>query len=196
MPAPDPLAPYAGADIYLLDQILRGHIRAGMAVLDVGCGSGRNLIALAARGCMTTGIDRDPLVIDEARSRLAAVQPTPTPTPTLLACDVETMPFAPGSFAVVLVNAVLHFAPDSAAFHRWADACWRQVAPGGMLLARLSTRICLPDARPPGFSYLASEDDLLACEGRWRATRADPLKTTQVERMRTMTTWVLRRRGD
>jgi tellurite methyltransferase len=109
----------------------------------------------------------------------------------VVACELEAMPFAAGSSAVVVVNAVLHFAPDQDAFHRWADACWRQLAPGGLFLARLSTRIGLPDARPPGFRYLADEDDLLACEARWRARRIDPLKTTLVERLRTMTTWAL-----
>jgi len=185
MALPPALAPFATADIYLLDQILRGRIRAGMSVLDVGCGGGRNLPALLATGCVVTALDRDDQVLGDARARFAdaAVR--------FLACDLEAIPIPPGSFTVVLVNAVLHFAPDATTFHRWADASWRQLAADGLFLARLSTRIGLPAARPPGFTYLASEDDLLACEARWQARRVDPLKTTLVERLRTMTTWAL-----
>src|SRR5690606_4252108 len=84
-------------------------------------------------------------------------------------------------FAVVICNAVLHFAPDGERFHQWADACWRHVAPGGFFFARLSTRIGLPLADPPGFAYLAEAEDIIACERRWQAERINPLKTTLVE---------------
>jgi SAM-dependent methyltransferase len=192
MPPPAALAPFVDADIYLLDHILRGHVRSGMRVLDVGCGGGRNLPALLASGCLVTGIDHDGTALRRAHERCAGTRDA-VPAPALVQCDLDGMPLAAASFAVVLVNAVLHFAPDAAAFHRWADACWRQLAPGGLFLARLSTRIGLPDARPPGFTYLAREEDLIACEARWRARRRDPLKTTLVERTRTMTTWALTR---
>lgn len=187
MPLPAALAPFIGADIYVLDQILRGRIDGG-AALDVGCGAGRNLPALLAAGCAVTAVDRDEALIADLRSASGA-----DPRLRFVACELDAMPFAPGSFAVVLVNAVLHFAPDAAAFRRWADACWRQLAPGGIFLARFSTRIGLPDARPAGFSYLAEEEDLRSCEARWGARRLDPLKTTLVERVRTMTTWALTR---
>jgi tellurite methyltransferase len=179
--------PLVGADIYLIDQLMRGRIRAGMRVLDIGCGDGRNLPALVAAGCLVTAIDADARAIAAARVRMAgALDPA-----CLSVARLEELPGAPGGFAVVLVNAVLHFAPDAAAFHRWADACWRQRAGQGLLLARLSTRIGLPDAAPPGFGYLPDAADLLACEQRWQARRVNPLKTTLVESIRTMTTWAL-----
>jgi tellurite methyltransferase len=187
MSLPAAWAPLVGADIYLIDQLMRGRIRAGMSVLDIGCGDGRNLPALAGAGCEVTAIDVDARAVAAARARMAGtVDPA-----RIVVAQLEELPFAPGGFAVVLVNAVLHFAPDAATFHGWADACWRQRAGQGLLLARLSTRIGLPDAAPPGFGYLPDAADLLACEQRWKARRADPLKTTLVESIRTMTTWVL-----
>lgn len=192
MTLPAALAPFAEADIYLLDQLLRGRIHNGMTALDVGCGGGRNLPALLTIGCTVTAIDRDEHAVQAARERCVHTAPG-LPAPRFITCGIESMPVPSEFFALVLVNAVLHFAPDREAFHRWADACWRQLAPQGLFLARLSTRIGLPDVHPPGFSYLASEDDLLACETRWQARRVDPLKTTLVERVRTMTTWALTR---
>lgn len=184
-------APLIHADIYVLDQILRGRIRSGMRVLDVGCGTGRNLPALLAAGCTVSGIDHHAQAVTAARE-LVISQPAQHHAQALMVvADIEDMPFAPASFEVVIVNAVLHFSPEAKAFARWADACWRQLAPGGLFLARLSTRIGLPDVRPAGFTYLASETDLGACEQRWQAQRVDPLKTTLVERLRTMTTWAL-----
>lgn len=188
MNLPAAWVPLAGADIYLIDQILRGRIGSGMSALDVGCGGGRNLPALLAAGCAITAIDADAQAVAAARTLFGGRLDD-----RILVCDLERMPFAPGGFDVVIVNAVLHFAPDAAAFARWAEACWLQLAPGGLFLARLSTRIGLPDVRPAGFRHLASEAELMACERRWMASRADPLKTTLVETTRTMTTWALTR---
>lgn len=187
---PPAWAPLVGADIYLVDQIMRGRIRPGMRVLDVGCGDGRNLPALLACGCDVHAIDAQERAVALARLRTGIGDPA-----RIVVGDIGAMPFPPAGFAVVLVNAVFHFAQDLAQFQRWADACWRQCAPHGLFLARLSTRIGLPHAAPPGFTFLAEESDLEACERRWLAERADPLKTTMVERMRTMTTWVLRHPG-
>jgi len=185
MTLPAALRPFAGADIYLLDQILRGRIRAGMRVLDVGCGGGRNILPLQALGCTVSGLDRDEAALAQARSRCGDGV-------ALRQGDVgELAPDAEG-FDVVLVNAVFHFADDREHFHALVDACWRQLAGDGLFLARLSTRIALPEGvSPPGFSFLAEEADLVDCERRCRARRLDPLKTTLVERARTMTTWVL-----
>jgi 2-polyprenyl-3-methyl-5-hydroxy-6-metoxy-1,4-benzoquinol methylase len=95
-------------------------------------------------------------------------------------------------FDAVVCIAVLHFAPERADFHAWADACWQRLLPGGIFLARLSTRIALPEA-VGHFAYRATLDDLVSCEQRWQASRVDPLKTTMVEEMRAMSTWILRK---
>ena len=48
------------ADLYLLDQILKGRFAPGMRILDVGCGEGRNLVYFIRQGMDVWGIDRNP----------------------------------------------------------------------------------------------------------------------------------------
>ena len=52
---------FGDIDIYLFDQLLRRRILPGTRVLDVGCGSGRNLIYLLQSGYDVFGIDPDPI---------------------------------------------------------------------------------------------------------------------------------------
>ncbi len=54
----DLLEQFGSIDIYLFDQLLRGNIRAGMRVLDAGCGGGRNLTYLLREGFECFGVDR------------------------------------------------------------------------------------------------------------------------------------------
>ncbi len=41
----------------------------GSTILDIGCGAGRHSIGLAKAGCVVTGIDISPKMLDEARQR-------------------------------------------------------------------------------------------------------------------------------
>lgn len=187
MPLPASWEPLAGADIYLLDLVLRGIIAPDAQVLDLGCGGGRNLTFLAHAGATITAVDADPAAV-------AACAQTLAQAPGTHRCLVGTLP-DPGiaaTFDAVVCIAVLHFAPDQTAFHAWADACWARLRPGGTFLARLSTRIALPEVAAH-FAYRPTLADLEACEARWNARRVDPLKTTQVEARRAMSTWILRR---
>ncbi len=183
---PDELQQYAQADVYLLDQIFKGRIQKGMTVLDAACGSGRNVKALLALGCTVTGVDIDPQAIAYCKEHY---DPQMSNFYTL---DIKDMQFKE-QFDWVICNALLHFAPDKDTWIRWADACWQQIKPGGYFFCRCSTRLALPDAQPPGFAYLADQQCLDECETKWEALRTEPLKTTLVERKRTMTTWVLRK---
>ncbi len=182
------LDPIRGADIYLIDQLLRGQIRPSDRVLDAGCGGGRNSGALHAMGCDVYGFDQCSNSICSLHSRI----------PTSLhdhfrVGQLERSPFEGERFDVVICNAVLHFAQHRDHFMRMVQTCWDHLELGGLFFSRLSTTIAWPEETPSCFPFLASESDLQDCESRWGATRADPLKTTLVERARTMTTWVLRK---
>jgi hypothetical protein len=78
---------------------------------------------------------------------------------------------------------------------------WRILAPGGLFFARLATsiglerhiasttgRVRLPDGSE---RFLVDERTLLNWTSMLGATLADPLKTTNVQNLRCMTTWVM-----
>ena len=79
-------------------------------VLDVGCSSGYLARPLVARGCTVVGIEQDPRAAEAAREICEEV----------LVGDVETMelPFAPGSFDVVLCGDLIEHLRDPEAFLR------------------------------------------------------------------------------
>jgi hypothetical protein len=105
---------------------------------------------------------------------------------------------------VVISSAVLHFARDEAHFQAMLDATWRAVKPGGMLFCRLASTIGVEDrVRPLGHRryalpdgterFLVDEELLLAATAQRGGELLDPLKTTNVQNLRAMTTWVVRR---
>jgi tellurite methyltransferase len=179
-------------DIYLFDQLLKGHIAPGMRILDAGCGSGRNLVYLLNEGYEVYGVDQD------ARA-IAAL-----PSDHFRNERIEEMSF-PDAFAdVVLSSAVLHFARDDDHFRAMLQGTWRVLKPGGLLFCRLASsigienriekisgrRFLLPDGSE---RYLVDEKLLCDLTGELGGRMLDPLKTTVVQNQRSMTTWVVRK---
>ena len=201
--AGDGLAFLARMDIYLIDQLLRGRLSPASRVLDAGCGVGRNLAYLLRRGGSVCGVDTDPEAIEEVR-RLAALLGSDALDERFRVEPVERMSFEDGRFDVVISNAVLHFARDAPHFDAMLTEMWRVLAPGGLLFARLATSIGL-DGRiratgggwfdlPDGSSrFLVDERKLLDATEGLGAALADPIKTTLVQNLRSMTTWVIRK---
>ena len=100
--------------------------RAGIAALDVGCGTGILSLELAARGHRVTGIDFAPemlsLAKDKAAKAGAAIR--------FEHADAENLPFAPASFDLVITRHVLWTLPHpEAAIGEWI----RVLRPGGRL---------------------------------------------------------------
>jgi SAM-dependent methyltransferase len=199
----DLVAQFGHIDIYLLDQLLRGRIAAGMTVLDAGCGAGRNLVYLLQSGFDVLAADEDPSAIGEVR-RLAA-RLAPVLSPENFRCEpIESMSFEAASADVVLSSAVLHFARDEAHFNAMLEGSWRILRPGGLWFCRLASSIGMEervrriDGRrhrlPDGSErYLVDEAYLMEKTRALGGELLDPLKTSVVQNQRCMTTWVVRR---
>jgi tellurite methyltransferase len=180
------LQAFESVDIYLLDLILKGRIRPGMKVLDVGCGHGRNALGLMALGCDVHGFDPSATAIEQLKATL----PEEARTRFQVGSLPNTLNIG-NDFDWLICNAVFHFAPERESFHRWFDASVSYLKPSGSFFARLSTQVAWPKGAASPFPFLASEEDLCQAEDRHRAFRIEPLKTTVVEKLRTMSTWVL-----
>ena len=199
---PDLREQFGNIDVYLFDQLLRGRVQPGARVLDVGCGGGRNLEYLLRQGHPVCAADPEPERLGFTR-KLARVLAPHLPDDNFRCEPAESMSFAPGSADLVICNAVLHFARDHEHFRAMLDGAWAQVAPGGIFFARLTSSIGLEGARELGGGRFLQPDgdvrylvtlELLLDEGaRLGAVQIDPIKTTSVQGLRSMTTWVLGR---
>jgi SAM-dependent methyltransferase len=187
-------------DIYLFDQILRGNITPTMRVLDAGCGFGRNLVYLLREGCEASAVDTNEQAVEHVR-RLAGSLGNRSPAENFRIAPLEQIPFSDAVADVVICCAVLHFARNLQHFLAMLNELWRVLRPGGTLFCRLASRIGM-DFEPiregiyrVGRSewFLIDEPMLLALTSERNAELVDPLKTTIVQGIRCMTTWVLRK---
>ena len=106
-------------------------VRPGMAVLDVGCGTGTTSLALAGAGAKVTGVDISKPMLGLARER-AAKAGLPV---SFIEADASTYPFAPEFDLIFSRFGVMFFdAPVAAFAHmrkalrpggRVAFVCWR-----------------------------------------------------------------------
>jgi ubiquinone/menaquinone biosynthesis C-methylase UbiE len=111
-------------------------LRSGAKVLDVAAGNGNCSLAAARRWCDVTSTDYVPALLEDGRRR-AAAERLPI---TFQEADVEALPFADGTFDVVLSSFGVMFAPNHG---RSAREMLRVVRSGG--------RIGLANWTPGGF---------------------------------------------
>jgi len=195
---------FGSIDIYVFDQIARGHIASGMRVLDAGCGGGRNLVHLLRQGTDVSAIDTNSAHIAEVRELAARLSPD-LPADQFRVEAVTDLSFEGDSFDAILCGAVLHFMADETEFRRAMDEMFRVLRPGGLFFSRLASTIGIEHLveretgrrflLPAGQSWFLVDPEFLASEAhRIGAELADPLKTTVVQDQRSMSTWVLRKR--
>ncbi len=205
---PDHASPSAGLrsafgeiDIYLFDQLLRGRFDRRRRVLDAGCGDGRNLVFFLRNGFDGYAIDREPAAVERVRALAAALAPA-LPADHITHGDLEQLPWPDASMDAVVCSAVLHFADDEAQFGRIVKELWRVLAPDGLLFARLASSVGLEHLVGPGGGrrvrlpdgsdrFVVDERMLLDWTARLGGHLADPIKTTNVQQLRCMTTWCL-----
>lgn len=112
---------YRGRRRVLGEVLDRIALRPGSRLLDAGCGSGRELDELAARG-RVAGVDLSPVAVGAARARGHA---------DVHCAPIERLPFADETFDLVTCLDVIEHTPDD----RVALAELRRVTrPGGLLV--------------------------------------------------------------
>jgi ubiquinone/menaquinone biosynthesis C-methylase UbiE len=102
----------------------RGGPDRGALVLEVGCGTGNYIRALAERvGCRAYGLDPSAAMLSHARAQTGAV--------TWLLGRAERLGFATGTFDLIFSVDVIHHIADKAAFYSQAAQILR---PGGQVV--------------------------------------------------------------
>lgn len=136
---------------FRLDEILYRLLPAapGAAVLDVGCGTGHQMIRLRAMGYRVSGVDGSSDMLRHAAKN--------NPGAELRQGDVESLPFAGASFDAAISIEVLRYLPDPqgaiseiARVLRPGGVCVITATPvfnanGYAIINRIATRIALPD---------------------------------------------------
>lgn len=192
---------FGDIDIYLFDQIQKGRFTPDMKILDAGCGGGRNLIYLMRAGCEVFAVDQNAEAIEQIKYFAKNLAPN-LPFENFQIASVEQMPFPDNHFDWVISNAVLHFAENAQQFDRMILEMWRVLKPNGVLFARLASSIGIENLiiptengrynLPDGSErFLVREDLLIKTAENLNANFLEPIKTTNVQNLRCMTTWIL-----
>lgn len=140
----------------LIHRLIRRHLRQGPAVvLDVGCGTGSMLTALAGDGHRVIGVDYRREGLRGIRSNL--------PSALLAQADAIRLPVRPDSVGLLLLLDVLEHVPDDQAL----GEVRRVLRPGGKAIIAVPARAGLWSYRDDDAGHLRrySSQQLLALAG-------------------------------
>jgi SAM-dependent methyltransferase len=124
--------------------------------LDVGCGAGRNAVALAALGFRVTGVDLSAPMLEGARDRIRVRGGAQAID--LVRAPMTPLPFADGTFDLVVAHGIWNLARTDAEFRAAVGEAARVAKPGAGLFLFTFSRQTLPlDAAPdPGEALVFS----------------------------------------
>jgi|TARA_R110000737_G_scaffold298126_1_gene304972 tellurite methyltransferase len=193
----------ANTDIYLLDQLLKGRITPDQKILDAGCGVGRNSEYFIRHNFDLYGIDINEQAIQYAKEQIVLWNPH-FDLERFRIADLTEIPFPDNDFDFIISSAVLHFSEDRAHFQKSFEELVRVLKPGGILFIRMTTKHTLAHLSqhlqddvyqiPDGsIRYLLDVEYLKELMSKNKLSFADPLKTVNVEDVRTMAVVVLRK---
>ncbi len=188
-------------DIYIIDQLMKGRINDSDILLDAGFGKGRNLEYFVRNNYSIYGIDHNPsylpIVIDQI-----SLWNSQYDKDRFILASVDDMPYESNSFDFVFNVAVLHFAKSHEQFFKMLNELLRVVKPNGYLLFRMTSwhtfdlaektesgMITIAD----GERYMLDIETLKSLVVGKGYRFADPIKTTNIDGLRTMTTIVIQK---
>lgn len=194
---------FGDIDIYLFDQILKNRFAPEMKILDAGCGGGRNLVYFLRENFQIFAVDREAEAIEYVRYLAKSLAPEIS-SGNFQVSTIEKMPFVDENFDWVLSNAVLHFADDEKQFDEMLREMWRVLKPSGILFVRLASTIGIEDKiekiaghrylLPDGSErFLVDEEMMISATENLGGMFIEPIKTTNVQNLRCMTTWVVQK---
>lgn len=197
------LQSFGNIDIYLFDQLMKGTYEQCEKILDAGCGDGRNLVYFLKNGYQVYGIDQSVEAVKAVKTLSKNLSPD-NPSRNFKVVAVEDMSFESEYFDLVISSAVLHFANSKDHFEDMLNAMWRVLKPGGYLFARMASdigienkittlgngRYLLPDGTE---RFLVNEPLLHRYAKELNGYLHEPIKTTNVQNLRCMTTWCLQK---
>lgn len=192
---------FGDIDIYLFDQIQKDRFAPAMKIRDGGAGGGRNLIYFMRSGFNIFAVDQNAAAVAQIKKLAAQIAPG-LPSENFQTAPVEKMPFADAHFDWVISSAVLHFAENEHQFNQMLDEMWRVLKPHGILFARLASSIGIENLIAPTGNgryflpdgserFLVDEDFLISKTKALGGMLLEPIKTTNVQNLRCMTTWVV-----
>lgn len=194
---------YGDIDIYLFDQLLKGRYDTCHKILDAGCGGGRNIVYFLRNGSDVHGIDVNADSITAVRQLAKDLAPD-IPEGNFTISAAEELSFDDAEFDLVISSAVLHFANNEHHFDAMLRSMWRVLKPSGYFFARLASsigierlirsagngRYLLPDGST---RFLVTEQILFDYLRDLGGILYEPIKTTNVQNLRCMTTWCLQK---
>ena len=189
-------------DMYLIDLVQKGYFDSSIKILDVGCGSGRNMTMLARLGHDLTGVDWDEKVILSLKNRFENEKQIAI-RPTIGVGELGDLALESNQFDFLICNAVLHFAKDEAHFESMFSDMVRVLKSGGVLFARFVSSHTLQNVGeefnkqmiiPDGSIRFVVDFEWLKSEliPRLGLVNLEGYKTVNVDYKRSMTTVVLR----
>jgi tellurite methyltransferase len=198
------LESFGNIDVYLFDQLLKGRFDKCRNIIDVGCGSGRNIHYFLKNNFRVFGIDSDVQAIEACRALAQRLAPT-IPAENFILAAADDIPFPDKAFDLAICSAVLHFADSRDHFEKMLNSIWRVLQPGGFFFARLASdigveqlvtplnngRFSLPDG---SVRYLVTRNDLVHYTHELNGVLFEPIKTTNVSDLRAMTTWCMQKK--
>ena len=157
---------------------LAKRLQPGATILDIGCGSGRDLLWLTEQGFQPTGFEQS--------TSLAALVREHSGREVIIG-DFMTFDFSTLNFdALVLIGSIVHLSRSSVA--QVLTSITRALVPGGLLLVTMKEGQGISRIKDGREFMLWNEDDLVAVFSRADLHVLD--KSRMISKVRTSDTWL------